>query len=184
MDLSKLPKLSETQKAKASDQAAESQSNPAPSSPLNYRLGVQPDPGGAWISIGVGVILLLLQPRLLQFIAHKLFGTQFAPFMQNGEEVPYTTLIDFYSDLGIISFALILVLEGITLLFATNRTFVWIAFVLTLFVTAYNLLYLVKTYNAYGLPIVSAFAVVFGVYIAVQHWRTLQITSRVAIDAK
>ena len=129
----------------------------------------------AWVSMAVGAILLLLQPRLLQFLSHKLFGTYFAPYvMEDGTVVPYTAQLDFWSDLAITAFALVLIVEGIALIFARRPAVVLGAFLLTVAATLGNLLYLVLTFGSYGLALYSALAVIFGVYIAIYQWRMWQ----------
>ena len=127
-----------------------------------------------WISIAIGALLLLMQPRLMQYAAHKVFGSHFAPYLdpQTGAEVPYTAQMDFWSDLGITLFAFVLVVEGFALAFARKRAVVMVAFALTVLTTAYNLGYLVMTFSS-GIAILSAFAVAFGVYIAIFEWRLL-----------
>jgi hypothetical protein len=148
----------------------------APSATLNYSR--DPDAGtGAevWLSVAIGLLLLLMQPRLLKFLAHKLFGTFFAPYIdpETGNEVPYTAQLDFWSDLGITLFAFVLILEGLAIAFARRRGVVAAAFALTALTTVYNLAYLLYTFNQ-GIAILSAFAVAFGVYIAIFEWRLLQ----------
>jgi hypothetical protein len=127
-----------------------------------------------WLSVAIGALLLLMQPRLLQFLSHKLFGTFFSPFLdENNNEVPYTAQMAFWSDLGITLFAFVLILEGLAIAFARRRGVVALAFGLTVATTAYNLAYLVYTFSS-GVAILSAFAVAFGVYIAIFEWRLLQ----------
>jgi hypothetical protein len=142
--------------------------------------GGAPEPGvGAevWISVAIGALLLLMQPRLLQFLSHMAFGTFFAPYIdsQTGAEVRYTAQLDFWSDLGITLFAFVLIIEGLALSFARRRGVVMMALGLTVITTAYNLGYLVLTFSS-GIAILSAFAVAFGVYIAIFEWRMLQST--------
>src|SRR4051794_28024688 len=126
MDLSKLPKLSNT----STEQQA-----PLPE-PEPVTVTVAPsnlpraNPAETWLSIAVGAILLLMQPRLVQFTMHKLFGTFFAPFlMPDGTEVPYTQQPAFWSDLGITMFALVLLLEGLALALTRNRALMALALV-------------------------------------------------------
>lgn len=129
-----------------------------------------------WISVAIGGLLLFMQPRLLQFLSHQLFGSFFAPYVdQAGVEVPYTAQLDFWSDLGITLFALVLILEGLAIALARRRGVVMLAFGLTVLTTAYNLGYLLYSFSA-GIPLLSAFAVAFGVYIAIFQWRLLQDT--------
>ena len=133
--------------------------------------------GGAeiWISIAIGVILLLMQPRLIQYVSHRIFGTTFLPFIhpETGDEVPYTSLMAFWSDLGITLFAIVLVLEGLVLAFTRKRALVMVALGLTVLTTAYNFGYLLYTFSS-GIAILSAMAVAFGVYISIYEWRLLQ----------
>jgi hypothetical protein len=148
----------------------------APVAALGYAR--DPDAGSGaevWLSVAIGALLLLMQPRLLKFIFHKLFGTFFAPYIdpETGNEVPYTAQLDFWSDLGITLFAFVLILEGLAIAFARRRGVVAAAFALTVLTTAYNLGYLLYTFSS-GVAILSAFAVAFGVYIAIFEWRLLQ----------
>lgn len=147
---------------------------PANVLPYDSHVGVGAE---VWISVAIGALLLLMQPRLLQFLSHKLFGTFFAPYLDNqtGAEVPYTAQPDFWSDLGITLFAFVLIIEGLALAFARRRGVVMLAFGLTVLTTVYNLGYLVLTFSS-GIAILSAFAVAFGVYIAIFEWRLLQAT--------
>ena len=146
-----------------------------------------PEPGvGAevWISIAIGALLLLMQPRLLQFLAHQVFGSHFSPYIdpQTGGEVPYTAQMDFWSDLGITLFGFVLIVEGLALAFARKRSVVIVAFALTVLTTAYNLGYLVVSFTS-GIAILSAFAVAFGVYIAVAQWKMIQASRPYAARA-
>jgi hypothetical protein len=148
----------------------------SPSTRLNYSR--DPDAGSGaevWLSVAIGLLLLLMQPRLLKFLSHKLFNTFFAPYIDpaTGSGVPYTAQLDFWSDLGITLFALVLILEGLAIAFARRRGVVAAAFALTVLTTVYNLAYLAYTFSS-GVAILSAFAVAFGVYIAIFEWRLLQ----------
>ena len=187
MDLSKLPRMSQTPAppppaadenapppiAPAYDEGRATRGVAAPQSAPS-ELGVG---GGAeaWLSIAIGAILLLIFRRLLQYISHLLFGTYFAPYvMPDGTQVPYTSQLDFWSDLGVTAFALVLIVDGILIGLGRSRPkFVAFAFGLTVLATLYNLGYLVMTLNQ-GLPLVSVFAVAFGVYIALIQWKMLQ----------
>ena len=147
-----------------------------PAQALPYRPRVDIGTGAeVWISVAVGALLLLMQPRLLQFLFHKIFGTSFAPYIdpQTGAEVPYTAQMDFWSDLGITLFAFVLIGEGLAIAFARKRGVLMLAFGLTVLTTAYNFAYLVLTFSS-GIAILSAFAVAFGAYIAIFQWKLLQ----------
>ena len=199
MDISKLPRLSQT--SQSSDQGAPpapadaggaavanaslwcarcNAPNPAGTrycgncaAPLGLRDVPRTEAGiEAWLSIGLGAILLLMNPRLLQYLSHICFGTSFAPYlMPDGTEVPYTAQLDFWSDLGITLFSVVLILDGIVLVISRKAWIVATALALTLAATFYNLCYLVLTFGRAGLALISAFAVIFGVYIALYQWR-------------
>lgn len=189
MDMSKLPRLSQTNKDDAPTPIPGGAPPPPMPSPDRNVPDYQPrdrvayDPGhstGAevWISIAVGAILLLMFRRLLQYVSHVLFGTFFAPYlMPDGTEVPYTSTLDFWSDLGITAFAFVLIIEGIALAIGRRRPgVIWFAFLLTALATLYNLGYLLMTFSR-GFPIISALAVAFGVYIGLYQWNLLKGTS-------
>lgn len=216
MDISKLPKLSQTPSPPPADEASPTAVPPEAGFPVAVvpnqaptvwcRTCNAPNPSGtrfcgncgaeltpsagtdirsadvgggaeAWISIGLGVILLLMNPRLFQYIFHVCFGTHFAPYvMDDGTEVPYTDQLDFWSDLGITLFGIVLIIDGFVLFIARRRTLLWIAFALTVATTAYNAGYLAMTFSRGGLAIISAFAVLFGGFIAAYQWRLLQST--------
>jgi hypothetical protein len=140
-----------------------------------------PEPLGAggdiWISIAVGVILLLMQPRFLLWVSSRIFHTHFNEFIKqdgSGTIVPYPQVPEFWGDLGPTLFALVLILEGIALAFSRNRAVLSLAFGLTVLATAYNAIYVVISYSTYGLALLSALAVVFGVYIARYQWTMLK----------
>jgi hypothetical protein len=185
MDMSKLPRLSQTNKDDAPEPITGQPTSPPPPMADPYRDDPRRrDPavdydsgvgGDVWISIAVGVILLLVFRRMLQYVSHILFGTFFAPYlMSDGTEVSYTSTPDFWSDLGITTFAIVLIVEGIALAIGRRRpAVVGFAFGLTVLVTLYNVGYLIMSISS-GLPIVSAFAVAFGVYIAMYQWNMLK----------
>ena len=177
MDISKLPRMSETAKHAPSppppvDQASAQATRPEPA-PVAYE---EPDAGPAiWISIAIGIILLLMYPRFLQWVSSELFGTHFNPFVKpDGTVVPYTQVPEFWADLGPTLFGVVLILEGMALALVRRRAVLWLAFTLTVLATAYNFGYLVASYAKYGLAIISAMAVVFGVYIAMYQWKLLR----------
>src|SRR5689334_16639589 len=98
MDMSKLPKLSETPKPPDN-------STPPPTMQ-----------GEAFFSIAMGVLLLLLYPRLLHWLFRP---STFAPFIDpsTGATVPYPSTPAFWMDLGPVLFGAILVLEGLVIAF-------------------------------------------------------------------
>ncbi len=230
MDLSKLPKLSQTPNAttgndevaatSASTGASQSQTPDLPGklgSPstvksdhcracgLPLRAGVRfcescgaPARTGAtaasagaeaWISIAIGIILLILTPNTLTFCSSKIFHTTFAPYpdptrpfpakcdfilYDDGSKQFYRDRPEFWSDLAITTFAAAMIVEGFTLILSRRRSAMIFALGLTVAATLLNLGYVIATTSKYGWPILSLLAVVFGVYIAIQQWTHLR----------
>lgn len=176
MDVSKLPRLSKTETPAASTDP------PAPTpAPADYGQqgpfrrvysGRGPE---AWISVGIGLILLFAFPRFTQWWVHTVFHTKaplpFTVTDANGDEIAYRQSMFFFSDLAIASFAYALIVEGIALLLAgRNRpAAVWFALVVTIAAVALNAWYLVSSFGE-GLALVSAFAVVLGGYMIWFQW--------------
>ena len=175
MDLSKLPKMSNTPKPPAPTPPGDEA--PPPKSPqLDY--GPEPASVGleAWISIAVGAFLLLMYPRFLQWLSHRAFGTHFNPFVDSaGNVVPYSQIPEFWGDLGPVLFGVVLILEGLVMAFIRKPALVAIALALTAIATFYNLIYLVMSYGRYGLAPISFLAVAFGFYICMYQWKYLRL---------
>jgi hypothetical protein len=168
MDLSKLPKLSNTPQPPTPENPPMDDPSPTANPPSLGRSLID-----VWISVGVGVFLLLWQPRFLQWLFSRLFHTHFDEFMLDGNIVPYQTLPEFWSDLGPALFAIVLIADGLLIL-TRRRALVWAAFVLTLATTAFNLVWCVESYWKYGFAPLSFLAVIIGGWIMATQWRMLQ----------
>ena len=173
MDLSKLPKLSETPKPPDPQPPA---SDPPPQRQNDY----VPEPTSvgleAWLSIAVGAFLLLMYPRFLQWLSHRVLGTSFNPFLDSaGNIVPYSQVPAFWADLGPVLFGVVLILEGLVMAFIRRPALVMIVLTLTALATFYNLVYLVMSYGRYGLAPISFLAVAFGFYICMYQWKYLRM---------
>ena len=131
MDMSKLPKFSQTPAPPPPEQPMMDQANPGPlSAPAQAAPAVAARPGNgpeAWISIGIGVILLLITPNTLAYFSSKIFHTKFEPFVDptrpfpakcdfimytDGTKIFYRDMTAFWSDLAVTAFALTLILDG------------------------------------------------------------------------
>ena len=187
MDLSKLPRLSETSKDQppppsGSDVAQPATANPAPS-PVPAARYAEPvaigNAADAWIAIGVGAIVVLMSPRILKYIFYSSdrFAQQVGTFTVNGQLAPYTHTYFFWSDLALVSFGLTMIVEGLVLAFARKPSTVLIALSLTILATAINAIFLIAMMvlpDGFGLQLFSALAVIFGVYIAMYQWNLLK----------
>jgi len=187
MDLSRLPRLSQTARHTADQQtpspnAAQpppAQKPDATATPVEFqRVRPRADSSGpeAWISIAIGLIIQLMSARFWSFAFWGLFGTQFTWKFTDASGAPlaYTQTVFFLGDLSMVLFGMVLILDGIVLLFARSRGLLLAAFALTSATTLLNLWYLLSMmHKGYGLQLVSAVAVAFGVYIAMHQWRML-----------
>ncbi len=189
MDLSKLPKLSDTARHTPDPATAPSTGTPAvdpvgstprpqPVIPAVYRndaIGI----AETWLSIGVGAFVLLYWPRFLQWASSRVFHTFFNEFKDNdtGAVVPYQTVPDFWSDLGPTLLGIVLVVDGL-LLFSRKPALVLCALVLTVISTAYNLFYVIWSFPTFGLAPVSFLAVIFGGFILATQWMAFRSLRR------
>ena len=173
MDLSKLPKLSDTKGAEGEQPAVPPVVTPAPSTPV-APLPVRPAPLGiaeTWLSVGVGAFILLFWPRFLEWASSRVFHTHFDEFQSpdTGATVPYQTLPEFWSDLGPTLLGIVLIVDGL-LLFTRRPTLILVALVLTAVSTLFNLCWVIYSFGTYGLAPVSALGVIFGGFILSTQW--------------
>lgn len=173
MDMSKLPKLSQTP-------APPSQSDPASPEQHNfvrpdYAAASAPAPAEAWVSIAMGVLLLLFFGRLIQYLLSPgTFDQKWTFSDPTGAPLAYTKTVFFWSDVALTAFAFVLIIDGVVLLFPRRRMLLILAFGLTVLTTLANVAYILATVQTYGPPLISSLAVIFGIYIALQQWRRIQ----------
>ena len=192
MDMSKLPKLSQT----PAPPPGETQEPVVAAIPLARNAAG--DPHGpasvaaeAWISIGIGLLLLILTPNTVGYFSAKVFHTKFGPYPDPTQPYPakcdfiqyldgtkefYRDRLEFWSDLAITAFAITLMLDGVIIARARRPKPVLIVFCVTVAATVGNLFYLVKTLSG-GLPLISACAVIFGGYMAIYQWNLYKALS-------
>ena len=185
MDMSKLPRMSQTPPPPPEPSAAPQEEGratggvAAPGSAYRRELeyGVEPAPSfaEAWISIAIGLILLFATYalRLIQFLlSPSTFTWTFSD--EKGQPIKYTQTVFIWGDAAMLLFALVLIIDGL-LLFTRKPALIALAFGLTALTVATNLFYLVMMMSrGYGFQIASAIAVAFGVYIAIFQWKLLQ----------
>lgn len=164
MDLSKLPKLSNTPQ-------------PPPEGPMPPAQHIQaaPLPGAeAVFSLIIGIIVLLMQQRCLQQLSHWLFGTAvpLGALDEVGRPLAYAESVFFIHDSGLAIFAAALILEGLTLFI--RRTPVLIpSFLLMIQAVLWNLYTVVFFYRSHGLQYMPAVALAFAIYIGMLQWGML-----------
>jgi hypothetical protein len=187
MDLSKLPRLSKTEQGtgeanapanEATDGAQIPTAQTVPQQVIHYHHVEQATPGGpeAWISAAMGALLLVLNPRLIQYITSpSTFGAKWTFSDPQGQPLAYTKTVFFWGDLAITAFCVVLILDAIVLLKARSRALIAVALAITVIVVAGNLAYFLATFNTYGLSMASALAVAYGGYVAIFQWRLIKL---------
>lgn len=188
MDLSKLPKLSETDKHTPMPPPGE------PAQPRQAALAYESRPTGGdgvapqvWISIVVGVMCMMMGWNFARFCAAKISGN---PFNTNvnwtsgpkaGQPVEYYELSGYtaHTETGLFLFGLACVLEGLLLMFArTNspksRGLVMVALAIAFAATAFNLVVVILLFRVNIMPLTSLLCVAFGGYMVLYEWQMLQ----------
>lgn len=174
MDLSKLPKLSQSPPPPTGEPPSSAVGTPSTQPQVVYAEPAGPE---AFVSIAIGALLLLLSPGLIKF----LLGANTATFTdEQGNPMRYVDSVFFQGDLAITAFAVVLIIEGLIIALVPRAPLILAALVFTVLTTLGNLVYVVKMMPVYGVQLLSAFAVVFGIYIAMFEWRMYQ-RRRVAI---
>src|SRR2546423_14707537 len=119
MDLSKLPRLSNSDKPPP----AEAENPPVGDSPAtpakDYRYADFVAPGGpeAWISFAMGALILLMNHALLQYLfTPAAFAQQYSITDANGQPLAYNKSIFYIRDIGTTAFCLVLMFDGIVML--------------------------------------------------------------------
>ena len=197
MDISKLPRMSETNKhappppepaaaaADAGDQPARRESPPA-----SYQSYEAARPGvGAevWLSLIIGLILMMVGWTFARWAITTLTGQTFHTNVnwtagpKAGQEVEYFELQGFtaWTDAGLFLFGLAMVLEAAMLAVVYSRmggkvALTALALLVTVLATALNLFVAIRLLGIGIMPLMSALAVAFGGYMAMYEWKLLQ----------
>jgi len=187
MDLSKLPKMSETPK-------------PPPPQPPKDDAAREPagrmaavDAGAAgmlWFSLIVGALCMMLGRSFASYATAKLRGVEYHTKVdwqvgpKAGQEVAYFELQTgaAWADMGIFLFGLAMILEAVSLAIVNSRARAkqfWIAASLCVVIlaTIINLIAAIKVLEAGLIPTVSGLAVAFGGYMAMYQWKLLRLLS-------
>jgi len=137
----------------------------------------RPAPGAgaeAWISIAVGVILLLLFPHLIQYLIHRGTTAFDAIDSQTGAAIPYTRSAFIWPDIGVTFFCLFLIVDALLMLLVPRRPVVMLALALSVGCAALNLFVVIKSMDILGFQVVCAIAIAFSIYIAIHRWSNLR----------
>ena len=195
MDMSKLPKLSQTPAPPAAEESAAAPENAsAPVEPrrvVEYRTPVDPgfSVGEIWFSLIVGVIFLLLGRSFGGYALAKVTGQPhhtgvvWSPGTPlAGQEVSYRELQGnvFLNDSAMFLVGLAIVLDAIVRVavykgIRAARLLAYLGFAITVLATIYNLYAVSVLLKGNVLPLLSLLAVAMGGYISFQQWQTIQM---------
>jgi hypothetical protein len=187
MDLSKLPKLSNTGE---NQPAGDDPANPPPVPPPGFRTISELEYGRlkgagigfaeAWISIGLGLLLLFIFPNTIKYFYSPLAFQQENPVTDpQGNSIAYTHSVFFWSDLGVTVFGGALIIEGIVLAAARKIGPLFFAFVLTVLAAIFNVFAVWRYYSILqSFPIVCGVGVVVLGYMAMTQWRLIAALRR------
>jgi hypothetical protein len=202
MDMSKLPRLSQTNKDDAPTPVAGQTTAAPPPPPVDRNVPDYQsrdrayDPGysvGAevWISAILGIVFMFLGFNFARYMAATLTGGTFHTNVnwttgdKAGQEVAYYDLQGgtAHTESGLFLFGLALVLEALALLAAHSgmpgkRGLVGFALFVTLLATAYNIFVVIKLFGLGIAPLMSVIAVAIGGYMATYQWRLFKQISR------
>ena len=149
----------------------------------------------AFLSIAIGVVLLMIAPGGTKLLSAKLAGRPYLPYLHPtdaGVWVDYIRYIDpntgavladykyrdlfdqYWSDIVVTAFAFTLILEGFVIALVRNKWVNLVCGLLIVAVTVLNLWYVMASFTRispitkapYGLPMISVLAVIFGVVMA------------------
>jgi hypothetical protein len=185
MDLSKLPKLSETPKPPPSE--------PTPTRPAADDradiASVEAGVGGmVWVSLILGALCMMLGRRFPAYVFARLSSREYHTQVnwiagpRAGQEVGYWELqgSTALTETSIFLFGLALVLEAIALWVISSRMggkkfILTISLLVVVIATAFNLFTAVRVMGDGAVPIMSGIAAALGGYMAMYQWKLLRV---------
>ena len=185
MDISKLPKFSDSPPPPLPEEPQPAM--PMPAEP-SRQTGIGAD---IWVSLIIGLLFIFMGLNFGKFLVAKLAGQPYhtnynwapAPGSDTpGPEVAYFDLQGFtaWSDMGVFLFGLVLLLEAAAKAAIairpgyTSRLILFLAVVLTLATVLLNLFVCYRLMSIQVTPLISGLAVAFGGWILFDEWRMLK----------
>jgi len=186
MDLSKLPKLSDTPKPPSNEPEKESVR------PDYARADLDAVDAGAsamlWVSMILGLLCMGIGRNFASYTIAKMTGHEYhtnatwAMGPQAGQEVAYWDLQGYaaFTDAGIFLFGLSMVLEGFALAMIRSklggkRIAISISLVIVALATLVNLYTATRLLGIGLIPLMSGLAVALGGYMAIYQWKLLRV---------
>ena len=193
MDVSKLPRLSETKPPEPAPQppaaqAPAPQPPSAPTRPVEYGTGERAMIGAEiWVSLILGLILVLYTAQFGKYLIAAATGHEYHTGVvwsddqpNAGKEVPYTQLQGgtFFADSSLFFFGVAIVIGAFAQFawaFLGLRAFAWFSLTLTLLATLYCLVAMVAIMHADGpLPLMTLLCVALGGYAVIYEYSALK----------
>jgi len=176
MDLSKLPKLSQTPAPPPESPTPPQQTPP----PRVVPVVVMPGLADAWFSIAIGVIVLFIFPHTFQYLHAPAAFQQNNPVTDSqGNTIPYVQSEIFWADLGMTVFGIVLLIEGIAQIVARRRPVLLTVFFLTAAAGLFNLYVVIRTYDLIGFQVFCAVAVAICGYMALSQWSIATVLGKI-----
>jgi hypothetical protein len=192
MDLSKLPKMSQTPPPPPPpDSQPSPQPNPQAADYQDQIAHVEAGVGGmVWVSVILGAICIWLGRQFASYVVAKVSGREFHTQVnwvsgpKTGQEVAYWELggSQAWTDASIFLFGLALILEALALWVISGKMggkkpVLAISLLVVVIATAFNLFTVVRIMGQGALPLMSVVAVAMGGYMAMYQWKLLRVLS-------
>jgi hypothetical protein len=199
MDLSKLPRMSKTDRppndpedAPLVAETAEVPPAAPPAAPVRpveevYEPGTAGIGAEVWLSAVIGLICLLMGRNFAGWLLARLTGRTYHTGVnwvegpRAGTEVAYTELLGapIWTDSAMFLFGLALMFEAVVLAtvhsrFRAKRPLLVVALAVAVVATAYNVFVALRLLMDGALPLMSLLAAAFGGYIAAHEWALLK----------
>ena len=173
MDVSKLPKLSQTPRP-AGDGPPPPDPNPNDERHPHYYPADRVTVGGeAWISMIIGAVILLSNQNFNYWLAGH--TDRIPPVIDStNATIPYVQSYFFVRDLSLFAFGAALLLDGVLLLIMRPWS-ILLGLTVTIIATLLNLYTAVRFHTGFGLQLFAILAVIFGLYTALYQWKLLRL---------
>ena len=192
MDMSKLPRLSQSPQPPPDASPEQSAPPPVQVPQSDYSLTRQPGTAAEiWISLAIGLILMFMGGRFGTYVISRVTHEPFHANVtwnpgtpREGQEVGYWDLdaslgFPAWTEASLWLFGLTMVVDAALLFFAGGKR-LWLvgaAFTLTCAVCAFNAFVCAKCFSAGITPLMSMVALAFGIYMAIYQWGLLKEVS-------
>lgn len=175
MDLSNLPKLSDTRASSAPPPPTDASPPPPPAVSYANPYDVPRATGAAdaWLSLAIGLVMLFAFPRAWQyFLSPSTFTWTFRDV--DGSPLSYPKSAFFLPDIGVTLFGIAMLVEAAAV-FSRRSWMLYLGLVVAVLATLLNVVAIIVAMNHIGFQIVNALAVAYGGYITLSLWHRVQL---------